>query len=545
MSVGLKKLSSFIREQFPAFYQEDGDSFIQFTKAYYEWMEEQGPIYDTRRLLEYADIDEVSNEFIDNFLSKFMYGIPRTVLTNKALLEKNILDVYRSKGSVEGLKLLFRILYDLEVKLFVPQVDMLRTSAGNWRTNEYLEVDENIYNSLYNKKTITGSTSGATAFVTTVGQINTGSAFDNNETVTNVMYINDIVPGPSGTRFLIGEYLIIDGLDILKSTKIKGSATGATVFTSSENHEAGHILVSNSYSGEGIKFGVSTLLDSEKSKGYLTFLIRNGGYGYSNSANITISAGQNTSGSGATFKIKELSNTITFTYNTNQLWSETSKLISDASYGANLNSASVDSVIGNALTDANVTIGNIKSLTGVSSGDHHYDGYVAIKVTDHKITGYGITDENGKLWGNNAWITGNPASGNGVMSTVVLVDSGFGYNTNQEFMYVYNPDDPTNYGEVYLQVGAIGKSEGEWLDTSGLLNSDKYIQDSDYYQEYSYEIQLEKSLDKYIGVLKQVYHPVGNRVFGRPIIIDTYKLDQKIVNNAIIITNDDFSKLEK
>jgi hypothetical protein len=53
-----------------------------------------------------------------------------------------------------------------------------------------------------------------------------------------------------------------------------------------------------------------------------------------------------------------------------------------------------------------------------------------------------------------------------------------------------------------------------------MLNEDKYIQDSLYYQEYSYEIQFEKSIDKYIDVLKQVMHPVGNKVFGKTVIKD-------------------------
>ena len=172
-------------------------------------------------------------------------------------------------------------------------------------------------------------------------------------------------------------------------------------------------------------------------------------------------------------------------------------------------------------------------MTAVTSGDHKYDGYVVVTVNDQKVMGYGITDKNGRLWGNNAYISGTPTTGNGVMNSVVLVDSGFGYNTDQELIYVYNPANNENYGELKLLVDAVGKNEGTWSDTSGFLNADKYIHDSDYYQEFSYEIRLEKSLDKYIGVLKQIYHPVGNRVFGRPTIIDTYKLDQLILKDTV------------
>lgn len=529
MSAELKKISSFISKQFPEFYQDEGENLIEFTKAYYEWMEEQGPVYDTRRLTEYADIDEVSVEYIDNYLKKFMYGIPRSVFSDKALLEKHILDIYRSKGSVEGLKLLFRLLYDLEVKLFVPQEDMLRTSGGNWVRNQYIEIEETVSNPLYHKKYITGTTSGATAFVSTSVQIYTGLQ------VAHVLYIKDLIPGPTGSSFVKGEYLVTDEIDITRATKIKGSAVGANVITSSENNTPGDSLETTSTSGEGLLFDVSTLQDSEKVKGYISFFIDNAGYGFSNTANLNFSYGTASKGAGTGFKIKELGNPINFTYNTNLLNPEMATLISATSYGSNLKSASVGSVIGNALTDSTTLIGSIKSLTAVTSGDHNYDGTVLVDIKDTKISGYGILDSNGKTWGNNAIIHGNPATGNGVINTVELISSGFGFNDN-ELLTFNNTTNDISSANLQLITDAVGVEEGSWSDTSGFLNSDKYVQDSDYYQEYSYEIQLEKSLDKYIDVLKQVYHPVGNRVFGHPSITDSKIFNHLIIEDTVSVT---------
>ena len=34
-------VSNFIRSQFPAFYNEEGDNFIQFVEAYFEWLESE------------------------------------------------------------------------------------------------------------------------------------------------------------------------------------------------------------------------------------------------------------------------------------------------------------------------------------------------------------------------------------------------------------------------------------------------------------------------------------------------------------------------
>jgi hypothetical protein len=529
MEAELKKISSLVSRQFPEFYREEGDDFVTFVKAYYEWMDEGGPIFKSRRLLEYSDVDEVSTEYIDNYLSKFMFGIPRKVLSDKALLEKHILDVYRSKGSVEGLKLLFRLLYDLEILLFVPQEDMLRTSDGTWQSNQYIEIEETDINHLYHKKYIKGTTSGAVAFVSSSVQIYTGLQ------VAHVLYVKDLVPGPSGSLFVKGEYLLTDGINILEASKVKGSAIGATVFTSSENNTPGDPLQTTSTSGEGLIYDVSTLTDSDKLRGYLRFILRDGGYGYSTNSTILITQGANTKGSGAVFKVKSISNTVNFTYNTNLLDPEMNTLISAASYGSNLKMASVGSVIGNALTDSIVQVGTIASLGSISSGDHRYDGDVTVEVIDYKVKGYGIKDPKGKFWGNDSIIHGVPTTGNGVIETVELISSGFGFN-DDETLEFYNTANSECSAELTIISGAIGKSEGEWTDTSGFLNADKYIQDSDYYQEFSYEIQVEKSLDKYIDVLKQVYHPVGNKVFGHPTILDSKNLNTELVYDSVTTT---------
>ena len=55
-----KQISNFIESQFPQFYLEEGENFVMFVKAYYEWMEEQGnPIHEARMLFDYRDIDNI------------------------------------------------------------------------------------------------------------------------------------------------------------------------------------------------------------------------------------------------------------------------------------------------------------------------------------------------------------------------------------------------------------------------------------------------------------------------------------------------------
>jgi hypothetical protein len=529
MQVDLKEIAPLVRQQFPAFYQEEGDNFIQFVKAYYEWMDQQGSIYKSRRLLEYSDIDQTTSSYVDYFLNKFMSGIPKNILADKKLLEKHILDIYRSKGSTEGIKLLFKLLYNLEVNVYVPQVDILKPSDGKWIRNAYMEVEERLANSTYNKKRIKGTTSGASAYVTAATKVNTGYQ------IAHVFYLTDITPSNTGTNFIVGENVVYEGMSIHDATSIKGSAVGASVIYSSEDHADGDTLVSANTTGEGIKFYVSSLQPYGSVTGYLSFKLVDGGYGYAIDSPVTISYKTANTGAGANFVVKSISNTSVFTYNLNWLSAFGNTYIAASDYGANMYFANSGSIIGDALTFSNVTIGTISALGGVTSGDHNYNGSVQPSVFEKRVAGYGILDKKGRVWGNNAIITGELSAGNGIISSVQLLASGYGYNTQGESIVFYNESDPLKTAELTLDIGAIGYEEGFWADESSFVNADKYVTDSDYYQEYSYEIQVEKSLDKYINVLKQVMHPVGNRVFGKPMIIDSKQSEETIQVETLVV----------
>ena len=61
----------------------------------------------------------------------------------------------------------------------------------------------------------------------------------------------------------------------------------------------------------------------------------------------------------------------------------------------------------------------------------------------------------------------------------------------------------------------IGKQRGSWVTTRGLLNSDKYIQDSYFYQDYSYQIKAAVMLNKYKNILYDTFHISGTELFGK------------------------------
>lgn len=120
--------------------------------------------------------------------------------------------------------------------------------------------------------------------------------------------------------------------------------------------------------------------------------------------------------------------------------------------------------------------------------------------------------EDSLAMGNNAIVTAEAGTANGVITQLEVVDSGFAYVDGEEVTLTSNVTVFIGTGIARLQ--NQGKSEGYWSTSKGFLNN-KYLHDGDYYQDYSYEIQSGLSLDTYSAIVKQVVHVAGTRLFGR------------------------------
>lgn len=75
--------------------------------------------------------------------------------------------------------------------------------------------------------------------------------------------------------------------------------------------------------------------------------------------------------------------------------------------------------------------------------------------------------------------------------------------------------DTGNHAEAVGVIGALGRSLGKFVNADGKVSeSSKKIQDSLFYQEYSYVIKVGQSIDKYRDAVKKLLHPIGLALFG-------------------------------
>lgn len=74
--------------------------------------------------------------------------------------------------------------------------------------------------------------------------------------------------------------------------------------------------------------------------------------------------------------------------------------------------------------------------------------------------------------------------------------------------------DPLDYAIFNIQLGSLAKYPGYYENNDGFLDDTMYIQDSKYYQAFSYAIQIDELFDSYKSVIKNLIHPAGTKIFG-------------------------------
>lgn len=124
-------------KQFPEFFREDYQSFIQFIDLYYQFL-------DTTyvgNLGGQLDIDRADEIFLDNYSRQYAISMPRFDHISVRQFIQNAKAFYSQKGTVTSLKFLFRIAFNDEIDVSYPGEHILRASDGVWTQDYYLTAD--------------------------------------------------------------------------------------------------------------------------------------------------------------------------------------------------------------------------------------------------------------------------------------------------------------------------------------------------------------------------------------------------------------------
>lgn len=270
----------------PEFIQDGHPLFTDFLTAYYEYLESDGQaIFGTDHIEIRRDSDLTGSDFLQYFQSEYLWGFPAEILADKALMIQHIQDFYLSKGTEASLKLLFRLLYNEDISVYLPSQDILRASDGKWQLSKSIRVTVPPVVTDSSNLVVSGLTSGATAVIE-FSQQSTLSATtylelfladidgvflqgesvqfgDSTETVIGVLSAIS-VPVP-GSGYSVGDALEITGTGTNAIASVTSLTTGSieslSIDVAGVDYVVGDQLVFSTVSGATQALGRVTTVD--------------------------------------------------------------------------------------------------------------------------------------------------------------------------------------------------------------------------------------------------------------------------------------------
>jgi hypothetical protein len=229
------------------------------------------PLFYSRKLFSYSDIDHTTDSFLIYFKEKYLKGIQFDTFTSKRMLVKAAKDLYSSKGTERSIDLLFKLVFGVGANVYYPGDDIFKLSSGQWRIPQYLEVTFSPRTVNFLGKEITGSISGARGFCEYIIKRNI------NGKIIDIIYLSN-VRGTFVTGDLIVQY---NNLALKDAPKVVGSLTKVDITIGGSGFETGElvdIVGSKGVNGKAVVTGIET------QTGLVKFKLIDGGWGYSNSS---------------------------------------------------------------------------------------------------------------------------------------------------------------------------------------------------------------------------------------------------------------------
>ena len=547
----------------------------------------------TGKILEYRNLETSIDQYVDYLRDELYPSIPVTYYGDKRAVAARFKELFISKSNEDSYKFLFKLLYNDTIEFYYPGIDILRVSDGNFEKTQIIRTiaisadTRDIF--LFLNKTIRGQTSGVLANVVDIKKFFIGSLEIAEMTIKLA----------SGTFTADEEIVDIDDEDL--STTIYGIVSGVTVVDGGSGYEEGD-LITITGDGSEAKAKVSSIKESPIraltvntiGHGYqlnTEATINNtgtGGTGFlfevSELANTyTVTSGANTYTVGEISKLSIINRgegyfkkpTVTLEDTTiSSLGLLSNNLITIVNAGSNYGVGNTLIFTGGAGANAAGQIASVVESTSFDllfedgfqmiSDDSYYDiiknedwlvkgpikrieltnfgtGYASANlpsITISTSTGSSANLIATNIQGKSANVsidTSNNITGIGSIRSVEITNFGIDYSAANVSASAVG-DGNANLVSV---ITGIGVKEGVWIDDDGKIDY-KIIQDSYYYQDYSYVIKSGLTFKTYSDTLKAIIHPAGLQSFGEILLFS--ELDLTMLPSSTITTINDINE---
>src|SRR5210317_180640 len=507
------------------------------------------PVTNIQELLNFRDPDKVISNFLTKFRNEFLNSLPENLNSgvNKRILIKNVKSLYRAKGTNRGHELFFKLLFNEDSETIYPREQILRASDGKWDTQLIMRAIQSSAQKLTGQtadligRTITGETSGATAVIENEFKFQIGTNL-----VTEFILNEDTILG----TFQTGEVIrgtANDDADVF----IKATTTGIPNTTSITNdgslYSEGE-TVSVTGGGTGAIVNVDAI-----GRGSLTnFYIDDGGSGYEIGDDIVFN-NTDTGGGSAEAKVSvvnggftqeeststeedhlvlEDETTRSDPYTGNKIVQETGTGIGDVTdiriidAGSNYQSLPIVTVDDTNGSNASVfaygtEIGRIQGLKIVESGAEYQQSPSPPTLTVRsKIL---VLGKSGNFFATET-VTGTGLDSSSITATVVSFDNDRNILTlsgaTGTFLSGSTITGDTSGATAIIKisdpatatatVAATANTAGAFINQDGHVSETTMrIQDSLYYQDFSYVIKVGRTINDWRDSFKKTMHTGG------------------------------------
>src|SRR6056300_455533 len=501
------------------------------------------PVTNIQELLNFRDPDKVISNFLTKFRNEFLNTLPETLSNgvDKRKLIKNVKSLYRAKGTNRGHELFFRLLFGLESETIYPREQVLRVSDGKWDTKKILRAIGTTGDTAdLIGRSIEGETSEGTAIVEYVFKFQIGAnevseLILNDDTILGTFQTSEVIRGTASDDDDIFIKATVTGLPSVVTISNDGSLYSETDSITITGGGQGAIVQVNAI-GRG---GVSEFIIDNPGSGYeigddIVFTNTGTGGGSARAKVSVVNGGLTQETSTSTTEdhiILEDETTRGDPYTGNKIVQESGtgsgditdiRIISNGNNYQSLPSVVVDDTNGsNAEVYAYGTeIGKILSLKIIESGS----GYEASPSPPTlSLPSYMILSNVSGSFVTGETVTGIDSSSTSITATVVSYDSDTGVLKVSSPTGQFAEDstitadsggsglvEKNDLSTATATVGAVVDTAGTYINQDGHVSETSMrIQDSLYYQDFSYVIKVGRTINDWRDSFKKTMHTSG------------------------------------
>ena len=501
------------------------------------------PVNNIADLVNFRDPDNVINHYLTNMRDEFLATLPEQTAAgvDKRKLIKNIKSMYRAKGSVRGHEMFFRILFGETSETIYPREQMLKASDGQFDSLKVLRVIASVGDATQLiGRTITGQSSSATAIVENTSTFQIGD-----KTVTQLILNADSIQG----TFTVGEEVQGTSSDT-DDYFIKANVTGIPGSKNITNDGSLNLTtdtITLTAGGTGALFQIDDI-----GPGKITeIVIDNAGTGYNIGDNLTFT-NTGTNGNNAAGFVAVVNGGIADQNNSTEAATgvEDSLVLEDATIQG-------DAYDGNTIVQEKFT--DLQPITKIflTNGGNQYTSLPTVSVTSSTgsnatVRAFGSeigrivklkTVELGRSYEtsptppvlgffNNmivtnvsgTFISGDTVTGaGGASGTIDSFDSDRGLLRVKSVTGSFVIDETItsatsgtcklkklDVATASVSVVSVSDTDGAFVSERGKLSETTMrIQDSLYYQDYSYVIKVGQSIARWRDAFKKTMHTAG------------------------------------